>query len=120
MGKSLIGQFGFRLFGPSKQKVQYSSTPTRFSSLHGFMGGAELDDERTGLDRNPTDPGEDLRAKFKSQVCEIDMPRMWGYPNVVRKLAGYTLPLSEEIDSYRRVGGEPLDWDTNTQDDGDA
>lgn len=98
----------FRLFESKTKKLEYSSTPTRNSTLQRFMGGAELNEDWQKPALLPIDSVENLEQKFNSGVNRTDVPRMWGHPDVRRTLAGKQLPLAEEIRSWRRNGGEPL------------
>lgn len=100
----------FRICGlsTSPKAGMYSSTATRFASLQGFTGGAEIDEQQPMPQKMPHDESENLEAKFNSGVNRTDVPRMWGHPDVIRKLAGTTLDLGTEISAWRRNGGQPL------------
>jgi len=89
--------------------VKYSSSTTRFSSLHGFMGGAEIEERYGDWDVNQvTQPELDLESRFNSGVNRTDCPRMWGHASVERRLANRTLSVSNEVRAWRRNKGEPL------------
>jgi hypothetical protein len=97
-----------RIFG-KRAPIKYSSVQTRFSSLHGFQGGAEFNEVNSAPDAQPGEIPEDLEARFNSGVNRTDCPRMWGHPQVVRKLANKYLDNEAEIQAWRRDGGERLD-----------
>lgn len=100
----------FRICGLSKSPKagEYTSASTRFASLQGFMGGAEITERQDKPMKMPHDESENLEAKFNSGSNRTDIPRMWGHPDVIRKLAGKSLSLANEIRAWRRNGGEPL------------
>lgn len=109
--KSNLGQgnvFRLALPRPPNDQGKYSSNKTRFVSLQGFMGGAEIEEEQPQPLRMPHDDNENLEAKFNSGVNRTDMPKMWGHPDVIRKLGNREMRLSNELRAWRRVGGEPL------------
>lgn len=99
----------FRLIGRNPAKpVKYSSVDTRYTSLQHFMGGAEGNEINRPPMKLPIDNNEDLEIKFNSGVNRTDIPRMWGYPNVGRRLAKTKLELANDIKSWRREKGEVL------------
>lgn len=100
----------FRICGLSKSPKagEYTSTSTRFASLQGFTGGAEITEVQEMPAQMPHDESEDLEAKFNSGVNRSDIPRMWGHSDVIRKLGNKSLSLANEIRAWRRNGGEPL------------
>ena len=97
-----------KLLGKSKHPVKYPSLPTRFATMHGYMGGAEINETQDGLIIIPGEEHENLEHRFNSGVNRIDMPKMWGYPNPTRKLANKTFSLSADVAGWRRDKGEPL------------
>lgn len=97
-----------RLFGKRTKPIQYTSNRTRFMSLQSTMGGAELNDTRPTMLPQPYETAENLEQRFNSGANRTDMPRMWGYPNVVRHIGPIETSLSNEIRSWRRQKGEPL------------
>lgn len=107
---ALGGGNSFRICGlsTSPKAGEYSSTKTRFASLQGFMGGAEINENNSPLEKMPHDENENLEAKFNSGANRTDVPRMWGHPDVIRKLGNKHLSLANEIRAWRRNGGEPL------------
>lgn len=100
----------FRICGlsTSPKAGEYTSTKTRFASLQGFLGGAEINENQSPIEKMPHDENENLEAKFNSGANRTDIPRMWGHPDVIRKLGNKSLSLANEIRSWRRNGGEPL------------
>ena len=97
----------FKLIGKRKP-IKYSSVKTRFATLQPFMGGAEGNETHDDIITVPGEQKENLEARFNSGVNRTDVPRMWGYPTVARRLANKRLDTSKEVKSWRRQKGEPL------------
>lgn len=97
-----------KLFGKSNQPIKYSSVPTRFATLHAYMGGAEINEQQDTLVVVPGEQAENLEQRFNSGVNRTDMPKMWGYPNPTRKLANKTFSLNADVQGWRRNNGEPI------------
>lgn len=98
----------FRIFGPSAKPVQYASNATRFISMDVLLGGAEFQEHHDLPVTLPIDSHENLEARFNSGVNRTDIPRMWGYPAVDRKLGEKRFSLADELDGWRRINGMPV------------
>lgn len=88
--------------------VKYSSNDTRGVSLHGLMGGAEINEDWHGLEIHPIETPENLEVRFNSGVNRTDCPGMWGPAHVDRRLANKVCQTQNEVAGWKRNKGEPI------------
>lgn len=98
----------YKICGPSKTPVKYTSADTRFASLHGFMGGAEGDQSFEPPEALPIDSGENLEQRFKSGANRTDCPSQYGPPAVHYKLGNEDLNTADNLFGWRRRKGDVL------------
>ena len=99
-----------KIFGYSVKPISYSSAPTRYSSLHGFMQGAEFNE----VNDSPCAPSYETpnnwqAMNIKSGVNQSDCPSKFG---IVRrgtdKIGGKIFTQSMITDGWIRRKGEPV------------
>lgn len=75
-----------KIFGKTMKRVRYSSDPTRYASLQGFLGGAELNEVNRGPKKLPVDECRNLERVFNSGVNRTDIPSRYGPARVIHRL----------------------------------
>lgn len=99
------------LFAPRPQGIKYSSVDTRYSSLHGFMGDAEVNEVNFAPSMMPGEVPNDWNAmNIKSGQNKTDLPSAWGMnpDKGLQKIGSAVFTPENIIAGWRRNKGEPI------------